>query len=159
MKFVCSLIVVEDIGKSKILYEKILKQKIIADFGENVAFEGGFALHNKEHFQMLINGKIITKQSHSFELYFEDDEIERIQKELKLENLEFIHEIKEQPWKQKVVRFYDYDKNIIEIGETMEHVAYRLFLEKTPIDAIVKTTYLSKDKVENAIKHYENLKI
>jgi len=27
----------------------------------------------------------------------------------------FVHELREQPWRQKVARFYDPDKNIIEI--------------------------------------------
>ncbi|WP_083189975.1 hypothetical protein [Orenia metallireducens] len=31
----------------------------------------------------------------------------------------------EQPWHQKVFRIYDYDKHIVEIGESMEAVVIR----------------------------------
>ncbi len=154
MKFICSLIVVENIAKSRLLYEGILHQKVLTDFGANVAFEGGFALHAKDHFASLIGNKAILKESNNFELYFEDDGIELLEKELKANRFEFIHGIKEQPWKQRVIRFYDYDRHIIEIGERMEHVAFRLFADHMSLDEISAITYLSKDAVERAIFEY-----
>lgn len=155
MKFICPLIVVEDIQKSRFLYEKILGQTVKVDFGENITFNGDFAIHQKDHFESLINKSVISK-SNNFELYFEDDDLETIVDTLKGHNFEFVHEIVEQPWKQKVVRFYDYDKNIIEIGEHLEHVAYRLYKEKTPIEEICKITYLPKEIVLNSIEEYSN---
>ena len=154
MKFVCSLIVVEDIEKSKHFYADILKQHIISDFGENVGFEGGFAIHKREHFKKLINDMEIKQGSNAFELYFEDDDLEVLEKELKEHRIEFVHGIREQPWKQRVMRFYDYDRNIIEIGERLEHVAYRLYKEKKSFEEIEKTTYLDKGRIEIAIKEY-----
>lgn len=50
MKYVCALITVKDIHKSRLFYEKILGQTVVTDFGENVGFEGGFALHKKDNF-------------------------------------------------------------------------------------------------------------
>jgi hypothetical protein len=40
-------------------------------------------------------------------------------------NVEFIHKIIEQPWGQRVMRFYDPDDYIIEIGEPIEVVIKR----------------------------------
>ena len=37
MKYKGSLVVVEDITRSRLLYETILKQKVIADYGEDYA--------------------------------------------------------------------------------------------------------------------------
>jgi len=117
-RFVCSLITVTDITKSRIFYEEVLGQKVEADFGENVSF-GSFSIHLRSHFQNLINNKPITNNANNFELYFECDNLAYIVKKLKEFNIQFIHEIKEMPWKQKVIRFYDPDNNIIEIGEPM----------------------------------------
>ena len=154
MKYVCSLVVVESIERARNLYEKILKQKVVTDFGENVGFEGGFALHRKDHFEGLLNGNKILPGSNTFELYFEDDNLEVIEKALLIEGITFIHPIKEQPWRQKVMRFYDYDKNIIEIGERLEHTAYRLYKDGLPIEEITKLTYLPKEMIEAAILKY-----
>ncbi len=117
MKFICALITVEDIERSKAFYQDVLNQKIKFDFGENVFFEGDFAIHLKSHFQNLIEGKEIKSYSNAFELYFETDYLDDIENKLLINNVEFIHKTREQPWKQKVLRFYDPDGNIIEIGE------------------------------------------
>lgn len=117
MKYICPLMVVEDVNRSMFLYEKILKQKVKADHGENVVFEGDFVIHQKTHFQSLIHHYPIKKCSHHFELYFEEENLEEIERILKENHFEFIHQIEEQPWKQRVLRFYDYDQNVIEIGE------------------------------------------
>lgn len=154
MKYICPLVVVSDIKRSREFYENILAQTIKADFGENIIFVGDFAIHQKKHFKSLLNNVEIKEKSNNFELYFEHDDLEGIVINIKNLGLEFVHEIVEQPWKQQVVRFYDYDKNMIEIGERMEHVAFRLSKQNYSLEEICKITYLSTESVESAIKEY-----
>ncbi|MBN1938435.1 MAG: glyoxalase/bleomycin resistance/dioxygenase family protein [Candidatus Aminicenantes bacterium] len=154
MKYICSLIVVEDVAKSRHLYESVLKQKVAADFGENIAFEGGFALHERDHYKALIGGRPIVPGSNAFELYFEDDDLEALDGELRAAGFEFVHDLEEQPWRQKVLRFYDYDRNIVEVGERLEHTAYRLSLEGLLLEDISRITYLPVEKVKTAIAEY-----
>jgi hypothetical protein len=155
MKFICSLIVVEDIGRSRKLYENILCQKVIADFGDNnVAFEGGFALYKKSLYQSLIGDEIMTNRSNNFELYFEEDNLIDVENEIMKNGFEFIHKIREEPWRQRVFRFYDYDHNIIVIAESMEKVSYRLFKANKTIDEISKMTGLPADQVLQQIRTY-----
>jgi len=156
MKYICSLIAVADVKRSRFLYEAILGQEVAADFGENVAFKGGFAIHQKDHFAGLVGGRPMISPSHHFELYFEDDELEKIEADLKSRGFAFVHEIREQPWRQKVLRFYDYDGNIVEIGERLEHVAWRLHREGRPADEISRITYLPVAKVREAVEQYEH---
>jgi predicted enzyme related to lactoylglutathione lyase len=148
MKFVCTLITVEDIDRSRNLYEGVLKQKIKSNYGENIIFTSGFAIHDKKHYQLLIENRKINNESNSFELYFEEDDIESIQNKIIDMGLEIIHMVKEQPWRQKAFRFYDYDNNIIEIGESLEHLVYRLSLENEPIENISRITGMSIVKVK-----------
>ena len=154
MQFICSLVVVEDIKKSRELYEGILNQKVIADYVQNVAFEGGFALHEQAHFKTLIGNQEVLKKSNSFELYFDEENVDESFKKIKAAGFAFVHEVIEQPWRQKVFRFYDYDQNIVEIGEPMPHVAYRLHIEGKPIDEICRTTYMDAQMVTAAIEKY-----
>lgn len=126
MKFICPLITVSNIAQSRKFYEEVLGQKVKYDFGENVTFHGDFAIHLDSHFGKLINNKTIQKGSNSFELYFEENNLEQLIEKLIDYGVEFIHPLKEQPWKQRVVRFYDPDMNIIEVGETLLHTAKRL---------------------------------
>lgn len=117
-RFVCSLITVADITRSRNFYEEVLGQKVEADYGENVSF-GSFCIHLRSHFRKLIDNKPIRNSANNFELYFDSDDLAEIVKRLKECNVQFIHEIREMPWKQKVIRFYDPDNNIVEIGEPM----------------------------------------
>jgi len=155
MKYICSLITVSDIKRSRDFYENLLNQKVKFDFGENVTFHGDFAIHLQSHFKDLIDNKEIRQGGNNFELYFEYDNVEQIVKLLKDNNISFVHEIREQPWRQKVVRFYDPDKNIIEVGESMEYLAFRLKNEGLSIEQISKTTNMSVDFVNESIGKYK----
>ena len=60
------------------------------------------------------------------ELYFEvDDFDEFIEKLKKYSNIKYVHEAKTHDWKQRVIRIYDPDYHIIEIGEAMDVIAKR----------------------------------
>jgi catechol 2,3-dioxygenase-like lactoylglutathione lyase family enzyme len=153
IKFVAPLITVSDIKKSRNFYETILEQKVESDYGENISF-GGFAIHSRPHFKMLINNKDIIVGANNFELYFEYDNVEQIVEKLKLEKVEFVHELREQPWKQLVVRFYDLDKNIIEIGESMEHLIFRLHQQNHSTNEIAEMTGLNKEFIDNLTNNF-----
>lgn len=157
MKYVCPLITVSDMKTARDFYENLLEQKIKYDFGENVTFHGDFAIHLQSHYKDLIDNREIKSGGNNFELYFESDTIELIFNKLKDKGIQFVHELREQPWRQKVVRFYDPDKNIIEIGETLEHLSFRLKKEDLSFEQISKITNLPLDFVIDSIEKYERL--
>jgi DNA repair photolyase len=100
MRFICPLIVVNNMEISRNFYEKVLNQKVQHDFGANVSFEGGFAIHLKSHFSDLINinESDIIQKSNNCELYFEEDDLDSFLKKLKnIDSLEYVHGLKEQP--------------------------------------------------------------
>lgn len=157
LKYICSLFTVNDIEESKRFYTEVLNQKIKYDFGENITFEGDFALHKREHFSHLIDKSLISASNNS-ELYFEYDNLSALQNRLEKEEVEFLHKIKEQPWRQQVLRFYDPSKNIIEVGESIEHLAFRLWKEGKSMEKIGELTNMGKDFAEKSIKAYSNRK-
>lgn len=152
MKYISPLITVSDIKKSRDFYENVLDLKAKYDFGENVTFEGDFAIHVKTHFQKLIDNKEIKSESNGFELYFEHDDIQEIEKKLIAENIDFIHKTREQPWRQRVIRFYDLDLNIIEIGESMEFLAFRLCKQGNSLKEISSITSMPTEFINAAIQ-------
>jgi transposase len=50
------------------------------------------------------------------------------------------------------VRFYDPDYNIIEIGETMEHLVSRLYRQGNSADEIAKMTGIDKEFIAKMIQ-------
>lgn len=155
MKFISALITVDDIDRSRHFYTGLLEQEIKFDFGENITFHGDFAIHLRSHFKELIDNKEIKDKANNCELYFEYDNLEKMELKLNKEGVEFVHEIREQPWRQKVMRFYDPDENIIEVGESMEHLSNRLHREGIEVKEISKITNMPQDFVKNSIARYE----
>jgi catechol 2,3-dioxygenase-like lactoylglutathione lyase family enzyme len=153
-KFVCPLLVVADMQRARNFYETVLEQKVIMDFGENITFEGNFALHLQSHFAQLIDGKEIAFGVNNFEIYFEFDDMESLNERLVDYGVELAHPMREQPWRQRVVRFYDPDRHIIEVGESMEHLCYRLHNEGKTIAEIEKITMMPGEFVKTALDSY-----
>jgi hypothetical protein len=51
------------------------------------------------------------------------------------------------------VKFYDPDKNIIEIGETLEYLSFRLYKQGNTFNEISKLTGLSREFIEKSIQN------
>ena len=62
--------------------------------------------------------------------------------------MEFIHGIKEQPWGQRVMRFYDPDMHIIEVGESMESVARRFLRKGLSVEETAKRILMPEEFVK-----------
>ena len=56
----------------------------------------------------------------SFNFHFEEDNFDEFADKLKECDVEYVHPIVEHSWGQRVVRFYDPDKHIIEVGGELQ---------------------------------------
>ena len=128
MQYKGPMLVVNDIDKSVEFYENILGMSVILDFGANKTLTGGLALQTAETYRDFIDGRALCFGGNDFELYFEEDDFDSFIQRLKRFEIEFVHPVKEHAWGQRVVRFYDPDKHIVEVGENLKSVCRR-FLE------------------------------
>lgn len=125
MKFSNPLIAVADLDRSKAFYKEVLGLSVILDFGANVTLEGGLCLQTLDTWQAFIGTDQITFSSRSFELYFVEEDFDGFLQTLSRFELRYVHPLKEHRWGQRVVRFYDPDGHIIEVGESMSAVCRR----------------------------------
>ena len=134
IKFSSSVLLVKDLNLSRNFYEGLLEQSVALDHGECLGFAGGFALWQREHALKImqlkqeesLNGN--GEPQHHFELYFEVDDLDSILEKITLGKFELVHGIFEQPWGQRVLRVYDPDRHLVELGEPMS-VVIRRFLQ------------------------------
>ncbi|MEE1312478.1 MAG: glyoxalase [Lachnospiraceae bacterium] len=120
------LFVVKDINQSKTFYKELFGLEVVADFGENVILTEGLVLQEKKIWERFIQKEAICGGNDA-ELYFEEDHIDEFLIKLKNSKYEitYINECIEHDWGQRVIRMYDLDGHIIEIGESLEYVARR----------------------------------
>lgn len=158
MKFKCPLIVVANMDMARDFYENVLNQKVKNDFGENVVYHGDFSLQLRDHFANMINinQNDISLKSNNFELYFEEKNFDGFIERLKsMKEIQYVHSPIEHSWGQRVVRFYDPDMNIVEVGECMETVVMRFLSQGLTIEETAKRTQHPVDFVKKVSEKIE----
>lgn len=128
MRFKNPLIVVSDLEKSVEFYKKVLGLHIVLDFGENVTLTGGICLQTAESWHDFIE-KDLRFGGNDAELYFEEDDFDSFAEKLNHLDVSYVHPVKEHRWGQRVVRIFDPDGHIIEVGENMRTVCRRFLSE------------------------------
>lgn len=122
-----TLIAVKDMKTSKEFYQKILNMEVVSDFGANVQLSGGLFLQTMDTWQSFISGRKVALGNNAGELYFEVSDIDAFCQKLQTCHVEYVHELLEHRWGQRVVRFYDPDRHIIEVAEDITIVIRRFY--------------------------------
>ena len=128
MKLKNPLLVVSDIERSVAFYKNVFGLRVVMDFGANKTLTGGLVLQTADTWKEFIGSDAISFGSNNSEVYFEEDDFDKFAAKLSACKIEYVHPIKEHSWGQRVVRIYDPDKHIIEVGENIKVVCKR-FLE------------------------------
>ena len=117
MKLKNVLIVVKDIEKSKQFYHDLFGLDMILDNDGNMILTEGLVLQDEKIWQQFLEKDIIPR-SNSCELYFEETDIEAFAEKLEklYPGILYVNRLMTHSWGQKVIRFYDLDGNLIEVG-------------------------------------------
>ena len=111
------LLVVNDMEKSIAFYRDLFGLDVILDNGGNVIMTEGLVLQDIRYWKECLNREC-TPRNNMSELYFVETDIDSFVR--KLENyhqpVEYVNTLMTHSWGQRVVRFYDPDGNLIEVG-------------------------------------------
>lgn len=152
MKYICTLIAVMDMERSKQFYRDVLGLNVVADFGANVTLDGGIALQTIESWKGFLGGRDIALSHHASELYFEETDMDAFTAHLKQFDISYVHELFEHHWGQRVVRFYDPDRHIIEVGEDMVMVVKRFAANGMTEEQIAQRMDVPLEYVQSCLK-------
>ena len=114
------LIAVKDIEQSKQFYHDLFGLDTILDNDGNVILTEGLVLQDAKIWKEVLNKDIIP-ENHASELYFEEPDIEAFARKVEklYPNIRYVNRLMTHSWGQQVVRFYDPDGNLIEVGTPM----------------------------------------
>lgn len=117
MKLKNVLIVVKDIEKSKQFYHDLFGLDMVLDNGGNMILTEGLVLQDEKIWRNFLGNDTIPK-SNSCELYFEERDMESFIEKLEAlyPSIQYVNRLITHSWGQKVIRFYDLDGNLIEVG-------------------------------------------
>jgi len=148
MKLKNILFVVNDIEISKVFYKDLFGLAVVADFGENVVLTEGLVLQQKNLWKKSID-KDVVSGSNDAELYFEENAMDGFLEKLEKNNypIEYLNKCTEHDRGKRVIRFYDPDKHIIEVGESLECVARRFLKSGMTVEQVATKTQLPLSQV------------
>ncbi len=93
----------------------------------------------------------ILSKPDNFELYFEEEQFDEFVERLKSFKIQYVHDVAEYSWGQRVIRFYDSDMHIIEVGESMVTVVKRFIAQGLTIEETAKRTQHPVEFVKSCI--------
>ena len=123
MKFTSTVISVSDVNASRKFYQDLFGLELYQDYGINISFTCGLSLQQEFDWLIGVPKETVLKRSHNMELAFETRDFDGFLEKLEqYPGIEYLGEVIEHSWGQRVVRFYDPDGHIIEVGENMKMV-------------------------------------
>ncbi len=155
MKYGGCLLAVKDINQATAFYQELFGLIVEYDYGTNISFYGGISL--QENFAWLsgIPEAAVKDMENNFELYFEADDFDEFAASLKQRtDIKWLHDVREYDWGQRVIRFYDVDNHIIEVGENMKMVVKRFLDQGLTIAQIAKKLETTADDVQRILESY-----
>ena len=121
MKLKNVLIVTNDMERAISFYHELFGLDVILDNDGNVIMTEGLVLQDASVWKNFLKQEIIPENNAS-ELYFEESDIEGFVEKLEMlyPDTRYVNRLMTHSWGQKVVRFYDPDGNLIEVGTPMQ---------------------------------------
>ena len=138
MKYQSTLLAVTNMERSKAFYCDLLGREVVADFDANVTLSGGTTLQTMDTWKEFLNTQKVALPNNAGELYFVTEDMDAFLPHLERWQVQYVHRLKEHSWGQRVVRFYDPDGHIIEVGEGLEQVAKRFLSQGMTLEQVAQ---------------------
>ena len=153
MKYTCVVISVADINAARKFYEGLFGLEVYQDYGRNIAFTCGLAL--QQDFDWLVNlpKEKVLRKSNNAEIVFEEQDFDGFLNKLKkYPDIEYLGDVIEHSWGQRVIRFYDLDGHITEVGENMKMVIQRFLNTGMTTQEVSARMDVSVEDLEKLLK-------
>ena len=117
MKYKGTLIVVKDCNRALKFYRDMFGFQLLQDNDGNLELTNNLYLQESGCWEQFTKKSAIQKINQS-ELYFEEPNIEQFVERLETlyPETEYVNRLMTHSWGQRVIRFYDLDCNLIEVG-------------------------------------------
>ena len=154
MKFMGTLIAVTDLGKSRKFYRDILGLTITTDHDPTVTFNGCIVLRKMDSWIDGIRSGYVMFDNRASEMRFETDDFDDIILRLDTFGIKYVHKPVMRSRGQRIVRFYDPDHHIIEVGESTEAVMRRFADEGMNAEQIAERMNMNTNFIKKCLGTY-----
>jgi catechol 2,3-dioxygenase-like lactoylglutathione lyase family enzyme len=130
----------------------VLRQPLRFDFGRCQILECGIAIWELDENDPAMKAPGIGKgQNSRLELCFDTEDFEEDVKHVLSCSPKMLHDVAEEAWGQRTIRFFDPDGNLIELGESIPCFCRRLYSDGMTIEQVASKTGVAADKVREYV--------
>lgn len=146
MRYCCTVLSVSDINKARSFYENMFGLEVSQDYGRNILFSCGLALQQDFDWLIGVSKEKVYKKPNNVEIAFEEHDFDGFLQKLNGNpEIVFLGEVIEHDWGQRVIRFYDLDGHLIEVGEEMKMVIERFISHGMTLEEVSQRMDVSVD--------------
>ena len=152
MKYSGTVLSVADVNASRKFYEDLFGLALDQDYGINISFTCGLSLQQDFDWLTGIPKDKIRQNANNMELCFEEADFDGFLRKLsKYPGVARLGDVVEHGWGQRVVRFYDPDGHLIEVGEEMKMVVNRFLASGMSMAEVSKRMDVSIGDLEKVL--------
>ena len=153
MKYNGAVLSVADINASRKFYEDLFGLELYQNYGINISFTCGLSLQQEFDWLVHLPKDDIKKKPNNMELCFEEEQFDDFLSKLRgYPEIVYAGDVVEHSWGQRVVRFYDPDGHLIEVGERMKTVINRFLASGLSMEEVSKKMDVSLEDLEKLLK-------
>lgn len=146
MRYCCTILSVSDIHKARRFYEELFGLEVSQDYGRNILFSCGLALQQDFDWLVGVPEELVYKKPNNVEIAFEEHDFDGFLQKLNGHpEIECLGGVVEHDWGQRVIRFYDPDGHLIEVGEEMKMVVERFLSGGMSLEEVSERMDVSVD--------------
>lgn len=124
-------------------------------FGRNIAFDCGLSLQQDFDWLTGIPKEQIKDRENNCELYFEAKNFDEFVRRLKSRNdVVLLHDVREHSWGQHVIRFYDLDNHLIEVGESLKAVIEKFQAQGMSTEEIAEKIDVTESDIQRILQDH-----
>lgn len=148
MRYCCTVLSVSDINNARSFYENIFGLEVCQDYGRNILFSCGLALQQDFDWLIGVSKEQVHEKPDNIEIVFEEHDFDGfLQKLNAYPTIKFLDGVIEHDWGQRVIRFYDLDGHLIEVGEEMKMVIERFISNGMTLEEVSQRMDVSVDNL------------
>ncbi len=138
----------------KRFYIDVMGQSVAFDFGNCLSFQCGLTIWQLKDSYPITKALGVVPEPNvgAVEVCFETDDFDADSAFVKAASVPLLHDITQESWGQLTLRFYDPDKNIVELGESMPCFCRRLHSSGMDAAAVAGKTGIPIETVADYLR-------
>lgn len=154
IRFHSAVLFTADIKRLSAFYMEVLDQQVQYDVGACVIFQCGLSLWQPSN-ELTMAAKLgyccHPSGNKNLELCFETETFASDVERIKAAGATLLHDVVEEPWGQRALRFFDPDGNVVELGESIPTFVRRHYAAGLSAEAVAERTGVPLEAVRQHI--------